>query len=116
MEVRVSRILNRVLSARERRRFETFRMLPLNAIDPLLKRRVMHDFDIQLYEYEQSLNGKQPAAPLDLVSVGSAAENISVQFDVPPAESNYDSQGSYATISTFETSSKLSEALEEDEV
>ncbi|XP_055604529.1 high affinity cAMP-specific and IBMX-insensitive 3',5'-cyclic phosphodiesterase 8 isoform X2 [Uranotaenia lowii] len=50
-EVRVSKILVRVLNGRERRRFNAFQMLPLDAISPQLRRRVVHDFDIQLYDY-----------------------------------------------------------------
>ncbi|XP_058460769.1 uncharacterized protein LOC131436195 [Malaya genurostris] len=116
MEVHVSKILIRVLNARERRRFETFRMLPLNAIDPKLKRRVMHDFDIQLYEYEPGYEVKRPYSQLDIASSGSGADNVSVQFDIPPAESSYVSQCSNVTTSTFDTSSKLSEMLEDSEV
>lgn len=51
-EVRASKILLRVLNARERRRFDTFRMLPLDAVQPSLRRRVINDFDVQLYKYE----------------------------------------------------------------
>ncbi|EDS45813.1 c-AMP specific cyclic nucleotide phosphodiesterase [Culex quinquefasciatus] len=50
-EVRVSKVLIRVLNARERRRFDAFRMLPVDAINPAFKRRVLYEFDIQLYEY-----------------------------------------------------------------
>lgn len=51
-EVRASKILLRVLNARERRRYDTFRMLPLDAVQPNMRRRVINDFDVQLYEYE----------------------------------------------------------------
>lgn len=49
--MRVSKVLIRVLNARERRRFDAFRMLPVDAINPAFKRRVLYEFDIQLYEY-----------------------------------------------------------------
>ncbi|XP_055533248.1 high affinity cAMP-specific and IBMX-insensitive 3',5'-cyclic phosphodiesterase 8 isoform X2 [Wyeomyia smithii] len=110
-EYRVSKILIRVLSARERRRFDTFRMLPLNAINPQLKRRVIHDFEIQLYEYEPGYDWIPPETvsnPL-LRVISSGLESATREKSLLYEGASIGSQSSENSI--IHSSSNISEDL-----
>lgn len=107
-EVRASKILLRVLNARERRRYDTFRMLPLDAVQPNMRRRVINDFDVQLYEYENGGDSgdkrrKKSSSRKEGGTTGgrlhqSKPEMVEIKIEDAESETSSEEEGLFVTL------------------
>ncbi|XP_035786864.1 uncharacterized protein LOC118463969 [Anopheles albimanus] len=75
----VSKSLIRELSGREWRRFDAFRCLPVDAIDPACRQQVLANYDVQFYEYEAGeAHHPEPSEPPAVTVSSEVAPSTSV--------------------------------------